>query len=98
MFAGLFGSLFFEIMFLVVFNFRPGNPVQGHAVVRDSAVHDLCPGASCSGLVAGCEAGSRGTSSAERKTTATLQDQLRAASLYARNLRSRNAHCWQEEG
>ena len=30
--------------------------------------------------------------------TADLQDQLRAASLYAKNLRNRNAHCWQEEG
>ena len=28
MFAGLFGSLFFEITFLVVFNFRPGNPYR----------------------------------------------------------------------
>ena len=28
MFAGLFGSLFFEIAFLVVFNFRPGNPYR----------------------------------------------------------------------
>ena len=28
MFAGLFGSLFFEITYLVVFNFRPGNPYR----------------------------------------------------------------------
>ena len=32
------------------------------------------------------------------KNDPDLQDQLRAASLYARNLRSRNAHCGQEEG
>ena len=73
MLVGLFGSLFFEITFLVVFNFRPGNPYRG---IRRRSL--FCrsrplPRSFCSGLVAGCEAGSRGTSSAERETTATCK-------------------------
>jgi hypothetical protein len=34
----------------------------------------------------------------QTKNDRELQDKLRAASLYAKNLRNRNAHCWQEEG
>jgi hypothetical protein len=34
----------------------------------------------------------------QTKNDRELQDKLRAGSLYAKNLRNRNAHCWQEEG
>jgi len=97
MFAGLFGSLFFEIMFLVVFNFSPGNPY------RDMLWFAILPFTTFAPvLLLWLSRWTRGRKQGDFITRAKndpdLQDQLRAASLYAKNLRSRNAHCWQEEG
>jgi hypothetical protein len=97
MFAGLFGSLFFEIAFLVVFNFRPGNPVSDMLWFAILPFMTFAPV-----LLLWLSRWTRGRKQGDFITRAKndpdLQDQLRAASLYARSLRSRNANCWQEEG
>jgi hypothetical protein len=49
-------------------------------------------------LIRWTRGGKQGDFITRAKNDPDLQDQLRAASLYARNLRSRNAHFWQEEG
>ena len=97
MFAGLFASLFFEITFLVVFNFRPGNPY------RDMLWFAILPFMTFAPVILlwlsrWTRGRKQGDFISRAKNDPDLQDQLRAASLYARNLRSRNAHCWQEEG
>jgi hypothetical protein len=97
MFAGLFGSLFFEIMFLVVFNFRPGNPY------RDMLWFTILPFANFAPVILlwlsrWMRSRKQGDFISRARNHRELRDQLRAASLYARNLRNRNAHCWQREG
>ncbi len=91
MFAGLFGSFVFEITFLVVFSFRPGNPY------RDMLWFAILPFATFAPvLLLWLRRWTRGRKQGDfisrAKNDRELQDQLRAASLYARNLRSRNAH------
>jgi hypothetical protein len=97
MVLGLFGSLFFEIMFLVVFNFRPGNPY------RDMLWFAILPFTTFAPVLLlwlrrWMRNRKQGDFITRAKNDPGLQDQIRAASLYARNLRSRNAHCWQKEG
>ena len=97
MLAGLFGSLFFEITFLVVFNFRPGNPY------RDMLWFTILPFANFAPVILlwlsrWMRGRKQGDFISRARNDRDLQDQLRAASLYAKNLRSRNAHCWQREG
>ena len=97
MFAGLFGSFFFEIALLVVFNFRPGNPY------RDMLWFAILPFANYAPvLLLWLRRWIRGRKQGDfiswTKNDRELQDKLRAASLYAKNLRNRNAHCWQDEG
>ena len=97
MVLGLFASLFFEITFLVVFSFRPGNPY------RDMLWFAILPFMTFAPvLLLWLSRWTRGRKREDfisrAKNDRELQDQLRAASLYAKNLRSRNAHCWQEEG
>jgi hypothetical protein len=97
MFAGLFGSLVFEITFLVVFSFRPGNPY------RDMLWFAILPFATFVPVILlwlsrSTRGRKQGDFISRAKNDRELQDKLRAASLYARNLRSKNAHCWQEEG
>jgi hypothetical protein len=97
MFAGLFGSLFFEITFLVVFNFRPGNPY------RDMLWFTILPFANFAPVILlwlsrWMRSRKQGYFITRAKNDPDLQDQLRAASLYAKNLRTKDAHCWQEEG
>ena len=66
-------------------------------MVRDSAVRDICPGAPA--LASPLDAWQKaGDFISRARNDRELRDQLQAASLYARNLRSRNAHCGQEEG
>jgi hypothetical protein len=97
MFAGLFASLFFEITFLVVFNFRPGNPLS------DMLWFAILPFTTFAPVILlwlgrWTRGRKQGDFITRAKNDPDLQDQLRAASLYARNLRSRNAHCGQEQG
>jgi hypothetical protein len=97
MFAGLFGSLFFEIMFLVVFNFRPGNPYW------EMLWFAILPFATFAPVILlwlsrWLRGRKQGDFISRARNDRNLQDQLRAASLYAKNLRSKNAHCWQREG
>ena len=97
MFAGLFGSLFFEIMFLVVFNFRPGNPY------KDMLWFAILPFATFAPVLLlwlrrWMRGRNQGDFISRAKNDRELRAHLRAASLYARNLRSENAHCWQREG
>ena len=97
MVVGLFGSFFFEIAFLVVFSFRPGNPY------RDMLWFTILPFATFAPVILlwlrrWMRGRKQGDFISRARNDRDLQDQLRAASLYARNLRSRNAHCWQEEG
>ena len=97
MLAGLFGSLFFEVTFLVVFNFRPGNPY------RDMLWFTILPFANFAPVILlwisrWMRSRKQWDFITRAKNDPDLQDQLRAASFYARNLRSRNAHHWQEEG
>jgi hypothetical protein len=93
---GLFGSFFFEITFLVVFRFRPGNPY------RDMLWFAILPFAIFApALLLWFRRWMRGSKQGDfisrAKNDRELRDQLRAASLYARNLR-KEAHCSQEEG
>ena len=95
--AGLFGSLFFEIAFLVVFSFRPGNPY------RDMLWFAILPFANYAPVLLlwlrrWMRGRNQGDFISRAKNDRELRDQLRAASLYARNLRSKEARCWQEEG
>ena len=97
MFAGLFASLFFEITFLVVFNFRPGNPY------RDMLWFAILPFATFAPVLLlwlrrWTRRRKQGDFITRAKNDPDLQDQLRAASLYAKNLRTKDAPCWQEEG
>jgi hypothetical protein len=97
MVLGLFGSFFFEITFVVVFRFHPGNPY------RDMLWFTILPFATFAPVILlWLSRWMRGRKQEDFISQATndreLQDHLRAASLYARTLRSRNAHCWQEEG
>jgi hypothetical protein len=97
MFAGLFGSFFFEIIFLVVFRFRPGNPY------RDMLWFSTLPFATYAPVLLlwlrrWMRGRKQGDFISRAKNNRDLRDQLQAASLYAQNLRDRNAHCWQEEG
>jgi hypothetical protein len=97
MFTGLFGSLFFEITFLVVFNFRPDNPF------RDMLWFAILPFMTFGPVILlwlsrWTRGRKQGGFIVQAKNDTDLQDKLRAASLYARNLRNRNAPCWQKEG
>ena len=97
MFAGLFGSFFFEITFVVVFSFRPGNPY------RDMLWFTILPFATFAPVLLlwlrrWMRDRKQGDFISRAKNDRELQDQLRAASLYAKALRTKEARCWQEEG
>ena len=97
MVLGLFGSFFFEITFVVVFPFRPGNPY------RDMLWFAILPFATFAPVLLlwlsrWMHGRKQGDFISRARNDRDLQDQLRAASSYARNLRSGNAHCWQREG
>jgi hypothetical protein len=97
MFAGLFGSFIFEIAFLVVFSFRPGNPY------RNMLWFAILPFATFAPVILlwlsrWIRGRKQGDFISRTKNDPELRDQLQAASLYTKNLRNRNAHCWQEEG
>jgi hypothetical protein len=97
MFAGLFGSFFFEIIFLVVFRFRPGNPYG------DMLWFTILPFVTFAPVILlwlsrWIRGRKQGDVISRTKNDPELRDQLQAASLYTKNLRNRNAHCWQEEG
>jgi hypothetical protein len=91
MLLGLFGSFFFEITFLVVFRFRPGNPYG------EMLWFALLPFATFAPvlllwLCRWQRGRKQGDFISRAKNDRELRDRLRAASLYAKNLRSRNAH------
>jgi hypothetical protein len=97
MFAGLFGSFVFQIAFCFLFRLRPGNPY------RDMLWFAILPFATFAPvLLLWLRRWIRGRTQRDfisrAKNDCELRDQLRAASSHARNLRSRNAHCWQKEG
>jgi hypothetical protein len=97
MVLGMLGSFVFEIAFLVVFNFRPGNPY------RDMLWFAILPFANYAPVLLlwlrrWMRSRKQGDFISRAKDDREQQDQLRSASLYAKNLRSRNAHCWQREG
>jgi hypothetical protein len=97
MVLGLLGSFVFEITFLVVFRFRPGNPY------RDMLWFAILPFATFAPvLLLWLSRWQRGRKQGDfisrAKNDRELRDKLRTASLYAKNLRSKNAHCWQREG
>jgi hypothetical protein len=96
MFAGLFGSFVFEITLVVVFRFRPGNPY------RDMLWFAILPFATFAPvLLLWLRRWMRGRKEEDFISRARndhqLRDQLRAASLYAKNLRGGNTRCWQKE-
>jgi hypothetical protein len=91
MFAGLLGSFFFEITFLVAFRFRPYDPY------RDILWFAVLPFATFAPVILlwlcrRMRGRKQGDFISRAKNDCELQDQLRAASLYAKNLRRRNAH------
>lgn len=91
MFAGLFGSFLFEITFVVVFRFRPGYPY------RDMLWFTILPFATFAPVILlwlsrWMRGRKQGDFISRAKNDRELRDQLRAASLCAKNLRSRNAH------
>jgi len=91
MVLGLLGSFVFEITFLVVFSFRPGNPY------RDLLWFTILPFATFAPVLLlwlsrWVRGRKQGDFISRAKNDRELRDQLRAASLYAKNLRSRNAH------
>jgi hypothetical protein len=91
MFAGLFGSFFFEIMFLVVFRFRPGYPYG------ETLWFTILPFATFAPVILlwlsrWMRDRKQGDWISRAKNDRDLQDQSHAASLYAKNLRSGNAH------
>jgi hypothetical protein len=97
MVLGLFGSFFFEIMFVVVFSFRPGNPY------RDTLWFTILPFATFAPVILlwlsrWMRGRKQGDIISRARNDRDLQDRLRAASLYAKNLRKKDARCWQEEG
>jgi hypothetical protein len=97
MFAGLFGSFIFEITFLVVFSFRPGNPY------RDMLWFAILPFATFAPVILlwlsrWMRGRKQGDFISRAKNDRELHDQLRGASLYGKNLRSRNAQYRAEEG
>jgi hypothetical protein len=97
MLAGLFGSLFFEIMFLVVFNFRPGNPYRGILWFAILPFTTFAP-VILLWLNRWMRGRKQGDFISRARNDRDLQDQLRATSLYAKALRTKEARCWQEEG
>jgi len=91
MFAGLFGSFVFEIAFAFMFRLRPGNPY------RDTLWFTILPFATFAPVILlwlrrRMRGRKQGDFISRARNDRDLQDQLRAASLYAKNLRSRNAH------
>jgi hypothetical protein len=91
MVLGLLGSFFFEIAFVVVFRFRPGNPY------RDMLWFTILPLATYAPVILlwlsrWMRGRKQGDFISRARNDRELQEQLRAASLYAKNLRSRNAH------
>jgi hypothetical protein len=96
MVLGLLGSLVFEITFLVVFSFRPGNPYRGMLWFAILPFATFAP-VLLLWLCRWMRGRNRGDFISRTKNDRELQDKLRAASLYAKNLRNRNTHCWQEE-
>jgi hypothetical protein len=97
MVLGLLGSFVFEIAFLVVLSFRSGNPY------RDMLWFAILPFTTFAPVILlwlsrWIRGRKQGDFISRTKNDRELQDKLRAASLYARNLRNRNAHCWQREG
>jgi hypothetical protein len=95
MMLGLLGSFVFEITFVVVFPFRPGNPYKEMLWFAILPFATFAPV-----LLLWLRRWTRGRKKGDfisRAKNDRVRDQLRAASLYAKNLR-RNANCWQEEG
>jgi hypothetical protein len=97
MVLGLFGSFFFEITFVVVFRFRPGNPY------RDMLWFTILPFTTFAPVLLlwlsrWMRGRKQGDFISRAKNDRELQDKLRAASLYAKALRTKEARCWQEEG
>ena len=87
MVLGLFGSFFFEITFVVVFRFHPGNP---HA---EMLWFTILPFATFAPVILlwlsrWMRGRRQGDFISRAKNDSELRDQLRAASLYAKNLRS----------
>jgi hypothetical protein len=90
MFAGLFGSLLFEITFVVVFPFCPGDPY------RDTPWFAILPFAAFAPVLLlwfrrWMRDREQGDFISRAKNDRELRDQLREASLYARNLRTKGA-------
>ncbi len=97
MVLGLFGSFVFEIALVFLFFLLRGIPY------RIILWFVLLPFATYAPvlllwLYRWLRGREQGDFISRTKDDRELHDQLRAGSLYARNLRSRNAHCWQEEG
>jgi hypothetical protein len=97
MFAGLFGSFFTEIAFAFAFRLRPGNPY------RDMLWFAILPFATFAPvLLLWLRRWTRGRKQGDfisrAKNDRELRDQLRAASLYAKNMRTKETHCWRKEG
>ena len=97
MVLGLLGSFVFETTFVVVFNFRPGNPL------KDMLWFAILPFTTFAPVLLlwfsrWMRGRKQGDFISRARNDRDLQDQLRAASLYAKNLRTKEAHCGQEEG
>jgi hypothetical protein len=91
MVLGLFGSFFFEITFVVVFRFSSGDP---H---RDMLWFTILPFVTFAPVILlwlsrWMRGRKQGDWISRAKNDHALQDQLHAASLYAKNLRNGNAH------
>jgi hypothetical protein len=97
MVLGLFGSFFFEFALVFLFFLLRGIPC------RTILWFVLLPFATFAPVILlwfcrWMRGRKQGDFISRAKNDRELRDQLRAASLYAKNLRSKNVHCWQDEG
>jgi hypothetical protein len=97
MVVGLFGSFFFEIAFVVVFSLRSGDPYRNMLWFAILPLTTFAP-VLLLWLWRWKRGRKQGDFISRAKDDRELQDQLRAASLYAKSLRNRNAHYRVEEG
>jgi hypothetical protein len=101
MFGGLFASYVFEVLFVLAFSYVPYSVASGTA--RETLGFAIFPFATFApAILLWLRRWMRGKKQRDfisrTKNDYELRDKLRAASLYAKNLRSKEAHCWQEEG
>jgi len=99
MFGGLFASYVFEVLFVLAFAYVP----LASGVARETLGFAIFPFATFAPVILlwlrRWERGRKqGDFISRIKNNRELRDQLQSASLYAKNLRTKDGHGWQEEG